>query len=119
VGSGGAEQEAHRLDERLQLPAALGHRAGHVGEGLLPPRPDLDLGSDQLADEMLLESGSARSGLHVLEPIREVERRRVEDGELLLDGDGEVRRRLEPSARLRDQLVRRDALFVTHGGALQ
>ena len=109
-----AEQETHRLGERPKLRAALGHRRGHVGEGLLATRADLDLGRDELADEMLLERGPPRRRLEVLEPARQVERLRLEDRELLLDRDGEVGRGLEPSARLRDQLVRRDALFVTH-----
>ena len=68
---------------------------------------------------MLLEGRPARRRLDVLEAVRQVERLGIEDRELLLDGDREVGRRLEPSARLRDQLVRRDALFVAHGGALQ
>ena len=114
VRPGGAEEEAHRLDERLQLRAALGHHAGDVGEALLAPRPDLDLGGDELADEMLLECRAARRSLDVLEPVREVERLRIEDRELLLDRDREVGRGLELLARTRDQLVRRETLLVAH-----
>ena len=51
----GAEEKPHRLDERLELSAALGHHPGDVRERLAAPRPHLDLGRDQLADEMLLE----------------------------------------------------------------
>ena len=71
---GRAEQEPHRLHERLQLGAALGHRGRHVRERLLAPRPDLDLGRDELADEVLLETGAARRRLDVLEAARQVER---------------------------------------------
>ena len=63
---------------------------------------------------MVLERGSPCRRLKVLEPAREVERLRLEDRELLLNRDREVRRGLEASARLRDQLVRRDTLFLTH-----
>ena len=111
---GRAEEEPHRLDERLELRAPLGHGGGNVGERLLLARPHLHLGGDQLADEVLLERRPARGRLDVLEAVREIERLRIEDRELLLDGDREVGRRLEPSARLRDQLVRRDALLVAH-----
>ena len=114
VRPGRAEEQAHRLGERLELRAPLGHRAGNVGEGLLAPRPDLDLGGDELADEVLLERGAARRSLDVLEPVREVERLRIEDRELLLDRDREVGRGLELLARTRDQLVRRETLLVTH-----
>ena len=48
---------------------------------------------------MLLEGRAARRSLDVLEPVREVERLRVEDRELLLDGDREVGRGLELLAR--------------------
>ena len=61
------------------------------------PRLDLDLGGDQLADEVRLEHGAQRSRLHVLEPVDEAERRRIEQRELLLDGDGEVGAASKPS----------------------
>ena len=105
----------HAEQERLPL----GARAGNVRERRLLAGADLDLGGDELADEVLLDGGAARGGMHVLEPVREVERRGIEDRELLLDGDGEVRRRLELRTRSCDQLVRCDALFVTHCGAQQ
>ena len=114
VRPGRAEQKPHRLDERPQLRATLGDRGRDVRERLLLARSDLDLGGDELADEVLLERGPARGGLDVLEAVREVERVRIEDRELLLDRDGEVGRRLELRARLRDQLVRGEALLVTH-----
>ena len=59
----------------------------------------------------------ARRGLHLLEAVRQVERVRVEERELLLDRDREVRRVLELLARERDLLVRREPLLVAHGGS--
>ena len=80
--------------------------AGNVGEALLPTGADLHFRRDELADEVLLERRPARRGLDVLEAVREVERLRIDDRELLLDGDREVGRGLELLACLRDQLVR-------------
>jgi hypothetical protein len=111
--------ELRRGEQSEAADYAAGDRAGNVRERRLLAGADLDLGGDELADEVLLDGGAARGGLHVLEPVREVERRRIEDRELLLDGDGEVRGRLELRTRLCDQLVRCDALFVTHCGAQQ
>ena len=76
VRPGRAEQEPHRLDERPQLRSALGDRGGNVRERLLLAGSDLDLGGDELADEVLLERGAARGRLDVLEAVREVERLR-------------------------------------------
>ncbi len=112
-----AEEQTHRLDERPQLRAALRQRGGDIGERLLPAGADLHLRGDELAHEMGLERGPAGGGLDLLEAVREVERVGIEQRELLLDRDREVGRGLELRARLRDQLVRGEALFVTHGGA--
>ena len=112
---GCAEHEPHRLDQRPQLRPTLGDRGRNVRERLLLARSDLDLGGDELADEVFLERGAVRGRLDVLEAVREVEGFRIEDRELLLDGDGEVRCRLELRARLRYQLVRGEALLVSHG----
>ena len=83
----GARARRRRLGERAQLGAALAKLAGGVGEGLAPPGAYLDLGGDQLADEMRLELGAPRRLLELLEAVDEAERRRVEERELLLDGD--------------------------------
>ena len=115
VGPGRAEHEPHRLDQRLQLRPTLGDRGRNVRERLLLARSDLDFRGDELADEVLLERGAARGCVDVLEAVREVEGLRIEDRELLLDGDGEVGCGLELCARLRYQLVRREALLVSHG----
>ena len=88
--AGRAERDPERIDERLQLRPALGHRRGNLGEALAAPGLDLDLGRDQLADEVRLERRPLRRRLHLLEPVDEVERRRIEQRELLLDRDREV-----------------------------
>ena len=59
----------------------------------------LDLGRDQLADEMRLERRAARGRLQLLEAVHELERLGVEDRELLLHGEGEVASVLERLAR--------------------
>ena len=55
VRAGRAEREPERIDERGQLGAALRERRRDVGERRLLARLDLDLGGDQLADEVRLE----------------------------------------------------------------
>ena len=107
--------EPERLDEADELRAAVGDRRRNVGEGLDAPGLDLDLGGDQLAREVALGGRPGRRGLHVLEPVDEVERDGVEQRELLLDGDREVGARVEALARLSEELVCGNALFVTHG----
>ena len=63
---------------------------GGVAEGLALPGADLDL-VDQLALDRQGEQLVAQAGrIHLLEPVLEVEDRRVEDRELLLDPDREV-----------------------------
>ena len=116
VGPGGAEEETHRLDERLKLRAPLRHGRGHVRERLLPARADLDLGGDELADEVLGERRLRGCRLDLLEAVRQIERLRVDERELLLDGRREVGRVLELLARERDLLVGRKPLLVAHGG---
>ncbi len=109
-----AEEQAHRLDELTQLRATLGQRGGNIHERLLAPGADLDLGRDQLADEMLLERRALGGRLDLLEAVHEVERLRVEERELLLDGDREVRRVLEQRPGAGDHLLRRERLLVAH-----
>ena len=61
--AGRAQRQPERLDERGELRAPLGHRGRHVGEGLAPPRLDLHLRGDQLADEVRLELGQVAEGI--------------------------------------------------------
>src|SRR5439155_1140163 len=58
--------------------------------------------------------GAGGGLLQLFETVRELERVRVEELELLLDGDGQVIRVLEGLAGVRDLLVRRQLLRVTH-----
>ena len=112
------EAEAERIDERAELRAPLAQRARRLGERLAAARADLDLGGDQLADEVRLELGAARRLLHVLEAVDEPERRRIDERELLLDRERQVRPALEGRLRGRQQLLVADSLLVAHGGSL-
>ena len=94
VRPGGAEGDSELLGERGQLRASLGQSNGDLGEGVATARADFDLGCDQLADEVLFELRPLGGRLQLLEAIRERQRLRVEDRELLLDGDGEIVGRL-------------------------
>ena len=60
----GREPEAERVDERAQLRAALAEPLGALRERLAAAGADLDLGGDQLADEVRLELGAPRRLLH-------------------------------------------------------
>ena len=83
------------VGELVQLLAALAEPRRGLVEGVAAAGADLDLGGDQLADEVLLERRALRRGLQVLEAVGQVERLGIEDGELLLDRDREVLRGLE------------------------
>jgi hypothetical protein len=112
--AGRAEEDVHRLDEGAELRATLGHRRRNVRKSLLPAGADLDLGRDQLSDEVLFEPCAPGGVPHLLEAVREVQRLRIEERELLLDRDREVRRVLELRPRLGDLLLRRQPLLVAH-----
>ena len=88
--------------------------AGTSAKRLATAGLDLDLGRDQLADEVRLERRPLRGRLHLLEAVDEAERRRVEQRELLLDRDGEVgaARRRPPAPR--GGARRTEPLLVTH-----
>ncbi len=70
VRAGRAEREAEAVGELAELGTALGDERDRVGEGLAAARPDLDLGRDQLTDEMRLELGALRGCLQLLEAVR-------------------------------------------------
>ena len=113
MGAGAAEPDSESVRERAELRPPLGDARDHVGEGVTPARPDLDLGRDQLADKVLLELGALgespapRSGSSAqASPDRESRtppRRRRE-----------VLRRLE----LLTRLLQQDAVVVSHPGSL-
>ena len=75
------------VGERRELRAPLADLRGGLAEGLAAAGPDLDLGGDQLADEVLLERGAARRRLELLEAVDERRALGVEERELLLDRD--------------------------------
>jgi hypothetical protein len=96
VGSHRRQGEAHLLGDAKQPRPPRPLLVGRLGEGLTAARTNLDLGVDQLALDRRREQPVAQAGrLQLLEAVLEVEDRRVEDCELLLDPDGEVGRRLE------------------------
>ena len=106
--------QALRVGQPPELPAALAHPRGGIGEAFAAPGSDLGLRGDQLADEVVLELRAAGRRLEVLEAVRQGERVRIEERELLFDGDGEVVPGVERLAGLLDQLVVGKPLLVAH-----
>jgi hypothetical protein len=100
--------------DRSRPRASPSHLGRRLGEALATAGADLDLGCDQLADEMRLELGRLRRGVHLLEPVDERERLGIEEGELLLDRDGEVGAAVVGRAGVRQQLLVGDPLLVAH-----
>ena len=91
-----AEREAHPIDQREEPVAAVRWSGDRLGEALGPAGADLDLGGDQLAGGGLGQHLVLLAGrVDVLEAVRELERLRVEDRELLLEADREIGRGLE------------------------
>ena len=114
VRSRRGELHADLVREAHELRAAVRRLRRRLGEGVAPAGAHLDLGRDQLADEIVRERAGQRSGLQLLEPIRQLERLGIEHRELLLDGEGEVGAAVERVACVRQQLLPRDALLVAH-----
>ena len=88
--AGGAERDPARLGDVAELLPPLAEQRRGLGERVAAPGADLDLGRDQLADEVRLELRAERGLLELLEAVDETERLRVEERELLLDRDREV-----------------------------
>jgi hypothetical protein len=92
MGARGRQQGAALGREAEQPRARLALALARVGEALPPARADLDLRLDQLARHRLGEDRIGRRRLlQLLEAVVERQRMRVEDRELLLDSDREVR----------------------------
>ena len=106
--------DAEAIGKIGQLRAPLAHPFRDLREVRAASRLDLDFGRDQLADEVLVDVGSLRAGLQLLEPVRELEGLGVDQSELLLDCDREVLPVLERVPREADLLVGAQALSVTH-----
>jgi hypothetical protein len=97
VRAGRAQRDPARRHEREQPHSHVALARDRVVEVLAPAGADLDLGRDQLACDRLRQHAVLRDRgvAQFLEPRHELERPAVEDGELLLDADGEVGRRRE------------------------
>ena len=105
MGAGGAEGEPERLDESGELDPALGDQCGTSAND--STRPVLISASEAISSPTRFgPAGVSRPRRpDVLEAIDEIEARRVEERELLLDGDREVVAGLEALARLPQELV--------------
>ncbi len=112
--SGRCQRDAERLHELAELPAPLAQLRGRVRERVAAAGADLDLRRDQLADEVRLELRPPRRFLQLLEAVDQVERLGVEERELLLDGDREIRHGVERLAREREHLLVPKPLLVAH-----
>src|SRR5690349_14248550 len=108
------ERDPKSPRELVELNAALADLRGRLGKAFAATGSHLDLRGDQLADEVLLERGSLRRRLQLLEPVRQRQRLGVEDGELLFDREGEVGAVLVRLAGRADLLVRGEILRVAH-----
>jgi hypothetical protein len=94
--AGRAERDPEIGDEREKSAAALALAGDRVREVLTTPGADLDLRCDQLADGRVGQE--IVSGSNVIEVVEAVHERQcvgVEEPELFLQPDGEVRRGLE------------------------
>jgi hypothetical protein len=90
--AGGREQRVPIGGEAKEPRACLALALGRVGEGVPPPGADLDLRLDQLARHRFRKARIRVGRLpQLLEAVVERERVRIQDRELLLDPDREVR----------------------------
>ena len=110
----GRQPDTERVGEPTQLDAPLAELLRRLGERVAAARAHLHLGGDQLADDVRLQVGPLCRVADVLEAVDELERGRVEQRELLLDGDGEVGDGLERGPRGREELLVPDLLLVAH-----
>src|SRR3954447_10059506 len=109
-----AETDSELVGQLPELHAASRDQFGRLREVCAPPCLHLDLRSDQLTDEVLVELGAAGACFQLLESIRELERVGIEQGELLLDRDREVFSFVERLASRVDLLVRGQLLRIPH-----
>ncbi len=114
VSAGGSEPDAESVGELAELRSALAHPLGRFPEVRAPAGLDLDFGSDQLPDEVLVELRPRSTGLELLEAIRQLEGVGIEQCELFLHRDGEVLSVLESLTCRPDLLVGSESLVVTH-----
>ena len=112
------KRDIEAVGQLRELSAAHRHQLRDLGERCAAARLDLDLGSDQLAHDVLVELAARCRGLQLLEAVRELERLRVEQHELFLHGDREVLPVLERLAGGAHLLLRAQSLGVTHVASL-
>jgi hypothetical protein len=114
VRSSRAECEPEAAGQLRELGAARAHQLCGRGEAHAGARAHLDLGGDQLADQVLVDRRPGCGRLHFLEPVDERERVGVEERELLLDRDGQVDAAVEGRPSLLEQHLVRNLLRFTH-----
>ena len=112
--AGAAERDLQLARDRVQLPAPLVHRGRRLAEVLAAAGANLDLGGDQLTDDVRREVGLDPCRVDLFEAIGQLERLRVEEREFLFDREGEVGATFEFLARRREELLPGDALFLAH-----
>ena len=112
----GGKRDSEAAGELLELCAPLADLHCRLGEARATARSDLDLGRDQLADEVLFERRPLRRGLELLEAVGETEGLRIENRELLLDRKGEVLPALVGLPREAELLLWGELLGVAHRG---
>src|SRR5918994_4536199 len=112
--SGARQRHTHPVGKLRQLRAAFAHSLRRLPEVLATPRLHLDIGGDQLADEMLVELRAGGGGLQLLEAVRELERLGIEQREFFLDRESEIFPVLEGLVRKTDLLIRGQSLLVAH-----
>ena len=113
VRAGGAERDAEPVGELDELLAPLAHARGRLGERLAAAGPHLDLGGDQLADEVLLELGARAAAWSSSKRLT----RASVSGSRIANSSSTAtvksRAAVERLARRSDQLVRAE-LLVAH-----
>jgi len=114
MGACRSEPDSETVGELPELCTALAHSLRGHAEVLATPGLDLDLGCNQLADEVLIEVRSGRSGLELFEAIRQLQRVGIEQRELFLHCDREVLPSLESIVGKTDLLRGSESLLVTH-----
>src|SRR5919108_3093691 len=108
------ERDAEAAGELEELPATLAHARDRLGPRVALARAHFDLRGDELADQVLLEIAAPGALVKLLEAVDEAERPGIEDGEFLLDGDGEIATVLEPCAGAGDLRFGAELLGLTH-----
>jgi hypothetical protein len=108
------QTDVEAIGELGELVTALRHALRRLAEVATATGLDLDLGRDQLADQVLVQLTARGSLFQLLEPVRELERLGIEERELLLDCDGEILPGFKRLTSGTDLLLRTELLLVAH-----